>query len=320
MKAAVYYKYGPPEVVSVRDVEPPTINEQEVLIRVHYSTLNRTDSGFRSAEYVISRLFSGLLKPKCNILGSEFSGEVIEIGKQVTKFKVGDRVFGYNDKNFGGHAELLKRHESDTFTKIPDNLSFEEAAPLTEGIHYALVDIRAAKVESGHKVLVYGATGAIGSGAVQLLKHFGAHVTAVCNTKNIELIKSLGADVVVDYTKQDYTQTDERYDFVFDAVGKSSFGASKKVLKPKGIYISTELGKNGENVWLSMLTPITGGKRLMFPLPTITLDDVNFIAELAANGKLKAVLDRTYTLDQIVEAYKYVETGQKTGNVLIKVK
>lgn len=319
MKAAVYYKYGPPEVVSVIEIPTPKINAQEVLIRVHYTTVNRTDCGFRSAEYFISRFFSGLFNPKIPVLGCEYAGEIVEAGNQVTKYKVGDRVFGFNEKHFACHAEFIKVNENDTFTIIPSGISYEQAVALTEGIHYALEDIRAAKVQPGQQVLVYGATGAIGSGAVQLLKHFGAHVTAVCNTKNIDLIKSLGADIVIDYTKEDYTQSDKRYDFVFDAVGKSSFGASKKVLKPRGIYMSTELGKNGENVWLSMLTPIIGGKRLMFPLPKFRPDDARFLAELAEKGKLKAVIDRTYTLDEIVEAYKYVETGEKTGNVLIKV-
>ncbi|WP_229236088.1 NAD(P)-dependent alcohol dehydrogenase [Dyadobacter tibetensis] len=202
---------------------------------------------------------------------------------------------------------------------MPDNLSFEEAAALTEGAHYALVDIRAAKVERGQNVLVYGATGAIGSAAVQLLKHFGATVTAVCNTKNVGLVKSLGADTVIDYQTQDFTKAEDRFDFIFDAVGKSSFGQCKPLLTKKGIYISTELGRNGENLFLAVTTPIGGGKRLLFPIPSISKQDVVFLKELVEKGEYKPVIDRHYHLDQIVEAYKYVETGQKTGNVVIKM-
>ena len=202
---------------------------------------------------------------------------------------------------------------------MPDGLSFDEAAAITEGGHYALVDIRAAKVRPGQNVLVYGATGAIGSAAVQLLKHFGAVVTAVCNTKNVELIRSLGADTVVDYQTEDFTKTTTRFEFIFDAVGKSSFGQCKPLLTENGVYISTELGKNGENILLALTTPFSRGKKLLFPLPTITKEDVVFLKELVQNGEFKPVIDRTYKLEQIVDAYKYVESGQKTGNVLLKI-
>ena len=202
---------------------------------------------------------------------------------------------------------------------MPDNLNFGEAAALTEGAHYALVDIRAAKIERGQNVLVYGATGAIGSAAVQLLKHFGTTVTAVCNTKNVALVKSLGADVVIDYQTQDFTKTETKFHFIFDAVGKSSFGQCKPLLTEKGIYISTELGKNGENIFFALTTPIWGGKKLLFPIPSITKQDVIFLKELVQKGEYKPVIDRHYKLDQIVDAYKYVESGQKTGNVIIKI-
>lgn len=319
MKASIYTSYGPPEVCKVIDVDKPVPKDNEVLIKVHTSTVNRTDSGFRSAEYFISRFWSGLLKPNSKILGSEFAGEIESIGKAVTLFQKGDKVFGFNDKTFGGHAEFLTISETAAMTTMPNNISFDEAAAITEGAHYALCDIRACKVEAGQHVLVYGATGAIGSAAVQLLKHFGAHVTAVCNTKNVELVKSLKADIVLDYTKEDYTKTDIRYDFVFDAVGKTSFGKCKPILKNKGIYISTELGKNGENIYLALLTPLFKGKRVLFPIPTIDKNDVDFLKELVATGAFKPVIDRSYLLKDIVEAYKYVESGQKTGNVLLKI-
>ncbi len=319
MRAIVYTKYGPPEVAKLMEVPKPLPKDNEVLIKVYASTVNRTDSGFRSAEYFISRFWTGILRPKHQILGCEFAGIIEEIGMSVTTFQKGDKVFGFNDKTCGGHGEYLTIAETDAVTTMPDNLSFHEAAALTEGAHYALVDIRAAKIEPGQNVLVYGATGAIGSAAVQLLKHFGTKVTAVCNTKNVELVKSLGADIVIDYQTQDFTQTENKFQFIFDAVGKSSFRQCKPLLTEKGIYISTELGKNSENIFFALTTPILGGKKVLFPMPTINQKDVILLKELAEKGEYKPLIDRHYKLDQIVEAYKYVESEQKTGNVVIKI-
>ena len=319
MKAAIYTQYGPPEVVQIKEVAKPIPKPNEVLIRVRASTVNRTDCGFRSAEYIVSRFFTGLFKPKFQILGNEFAGEIEEMGTAVSAYKVGDRVFGFVDDACGGHAEYMTISEHKGLTLMPNELSFEEAAPLTEGSHYALCNIRAAKVQPGQKVLVNGGTGAIGSAAIQILKYFDAHVTAVCATQHLELVKSLGADIVIDYSKEDFTQTKEKYDFVFDAVGKSSFGKCKPLLNEKGIYISTELGKNGENIWLALLTPLFAGKKLLFPLPTITKADVVFLKQLVQLGKFKPVIDRAFALEDIVEAYRYVETGMKTGNVVIKI-
>jgi NADPH:quinone reductase-like Zn-dependent oxidoreductase len=319
MRAVVYTKYGPPEVARLMEVAKPIPKDNEVLIKVYASTVNRTDAGFRSANYFISRFWSGLLRPKIQILGCEFAGMVEEIGKSVTAFSEGDKVFGFNDKTWGGHGAYLTIAETDALATMPGNLSFDEAAALTEGAHYALVDIRAAKVEKGQNVLVYGASGAIGSAAVQILKHFGAYVTAVCNTKNVSLVKSLGADTVIDYQTQDFTRTERKFQFIFDAVGKSSYGQCKPLLTEKGIYISTELGKNGENLLLALTTPLWGGKRLLFPMPSITKNDVQFLKELAQRGEFKPVIDRAYSLDQITDAYRYVESGQKTGNVILKI-
>ena len=320
MKAIVHTKYGPPEVVKVLEIPKPIPKDNEVLVKVYASTVNQTDAGFRSAKYFISRFWSGLLRPKHQILGCEFSGIVEEIGKSVTTFKKGDKVFGYNDKTFGGHAEFLTIAENEAVTVLPNNLNFLEASPIAEGAHYALNNIKASKIENGQNVLVYGATGAIGSAAVQLLKHFGAKVTAVCNTKNVGLIKALGADVVIDYQTQDFTNTEHKYHFIFDAVGKSSFRECKPLLTKKGIYISTELGKNAENIFFALITSILGGKKVLFPIPTISKADVIFLKELVENGEFKPVIERQYKLAEIVTAYKYVETGQKTGNVVIKVK
>lgn len=302
------------------DWEKPQPKANEVLVEIYAATVNRTDSGFRSAEYFISRFWSGLFRPKFPILGCEFAGVVVEVGAEVSSFQMGDRVFGYNDKTFGAHAEFIAIAETDAIATMPDNLGFDQAAALTEGAHYALADIRAAKVQSGQQVMVYGATGAIGSAAVQLLKYFGAHVTAVSNTQNLDLVKNLGANVVIDYQTQDFTKTDQRFEFIFDAVGKSSFAQCKPLLTEKGIYISTELGKYGVNVLLALTTPLWGGKKLLFPLPSINQQDVLFLKKLAELGVFRPVIDRYFQLSQLVEAYTYVQSGQKTGNVIIRVK
>jgi NADPH:quinone reductase-like Zn-dependent oxidoreductase len=319
MKAAIHAVYGPPEVVQIQDIDKPVPKDNEVMIKVYASTVNRTDAGFRSAEYFISRFWSGLLRPRNQILGCEFAGVVDETGKNVSLFKKGDKVFGYNDKTWGGHSEYLTIGENDAIAIIPGHLNFQESAPITEGGHYALNNIRAAKVKNGQNVIVYGATGAIGSAAVQLLKYFGARVTAVCDTANVDLVRSLGADTVIDYQTQDYTKTDQKYDFFFDAVGKSSFSKSWPLLQPRGVYISTELGKFGQNIYFALTTPLLGGKHVLFPIPAISQADVNFFKDLAESGSYKPVIDRVYNLDQIVEAYRYVESGRKIGNVVLRI-
>lgn len=319
MKAAINTQYGPPEVVRVGTLPKPEPKDDEVLIRVKYSTVNRTDCGFRSAEYFVSRFFSGLFKPKNTVLGCEFAGEIVQIGQNVSAYSVGDQVFGYDDARFGGHAEYKTIAENGPMALKPANMDLRRTAALTEGSHYALNNIRAANVKAGDIVLVNGSTGAIGSAAVQLLKYFGAYVVAVANTKNLEMVKSLGADEVIDYQTQAFTKTNHRFDFVFDAVGKSSFGQCKPLLKPKGIYISTELGKGGENIFLALISNFSQGKKVLFPIPPSRKEDVELLGQLAAEGKFMPVIDREYTLDDIVEAYHYVETGEKTGNVIIQI-
>ena len=317
MKAAVYKQYGTPEVVKLEEVDKPTPKSNEVLVKICATTVNRTDCGFRSAEYFISRIFSGLFKPKFRILGNEFAGVIEAVGKEITTLNINDKVFGYNDTKFGAHAEYMTIAETDAITIMPDGVTFEQAAPITEGAHYALCDIRASRIKDGDNVMIYGASGAIGSAAVQLVKYFGATVTAVCNTQNVEVVRSLGADQVIDYLTRDFTKIDQKFDLIFDAVGKSSFGKCKPLLKKSGTYISTELGKNSENVFLALLTPFLGGKKVLFPLPTIKKEDVVLLKELVESGKYKPLVDRSYTLDKIVDAYKYVETRQKIGNVVI---
>lgn len=317
MKAAIYTRYGDPEVVKVQEIPDPVPRAGEVLIKVHASTVNRTDTGFRSAEYFVSRLFSGLLRPKNKVLGCEFAGEIAALGEKVSSFKIGDRVFGYDDSAFGGHAAYKVIAETGAVAPIPEGMDYTLAAALTEGSHYALGNIRAAKVKAGDKVLVYGATGAIGSAAVQLLKHLGAYVVAVCNTANTALISSLGADEVIDYQTQDFTKITAGFDLVFDAVGKSSFGQCKPLMKPRGIYISTELGKGSENIWLALTTSLRKGKKVLFPIPAMRKEDALYLGELARRGTFRPVIDRKYRLEEIVSAHRYAESGQKTGNVII---
>ncbi|MFM9911658.1 MAG: NAD(P)-dependent alcohol dehydrogenase [Chitinophagaceae bacterium] len=317
MKAIVYTKYGPPEVAKLCEVEKPIPNDNEVLIKIHAATVNRTDCGFRSANYFIVRFFAGLIYPKNKILGNEFAGEIEKIGKNIQTFKQGDKVFGYDDRKFGAHAGYKVIKEDGSLTTMPANCAYNEAAPITEGAHYALCNITAAKIKSGQNILINGATGAIGSAAVQLVKHFGAMVTAVCDTKNLVLVKSLGADTVIDYTKNDFTKLNQLFDVIFDAVGKSSFGKCKPILKKGGIYMSTELGYMSQNPFLALITPLLGGKKVLFPIPTISKKDVIFLKELWETGQYQPVIDRYYPLEQIVDAYRYVETGQKIGNVVI---
>jgi len=319
MKAIVYKEYGPPEVAQLMEVDKPTPKEYEVLVKVHASTVNRTDAGFRSAVYFISRFWSGLFKPKFQILGCEFAGTVEALGKNAGLFNIGDEVFGYNDQRFGGHAEYLTINENEAIATLPNNMTWHQSAALTEGSHYALSIIKAAKVKANQKVMVYGATGAIGSAAVQLLKYFNAHVTAVGNTKNVQLLKHLGAEVVIDYQTEDFSKTDTKYDFIMDAVGKTDFKTCKPLLQKKGIYVSSELGKNGENIFYALFTPLLRRKKVLFPIPTMNKEILLFLKQRAELGNLTPVIDRVYKMNQIVEAYTYVEAGQKTGNVILQI-
>ena len=320
MKAAVHTRYGPPESVRIAEVDKPTIADHEVLVKVHATTVNRTDCGFRAAKPFIVRFFSGLIRPKATVLGNEFAGVVEAAGPGVTSFEVGDRVFGFSEKRFGAHAEYLSMAEDGSLATMPANVTFEEAAPSTEGSHYALTCITKAKVKGGQHVLVNGATGAIGSAAVQLLKRLGAVVTAVCDTEHVELVRGLGADRVIDRTAEDFTKDGQTYDVVIDAVGKSSFGRCKRLLKPRGFYLSTDLGPFAQNPILALITPLFGGKKAMMPIPPkYDQERVRRFKGMIESGEFKPVIDRRYRLDQIVEAYRYVETGQKIGNVVISV-
>jgi NADPH:quinone reductase-like Zn-dependent oxidoreductase len=320
MKAAVYTKYGPPDVVQIKEVEKPVPKDNEVLIKIHATTVNRTDCGFRKPEYpLIIKLVNGVFKPKKKILGSELAGEVEAVGKNVRLFKKADQVFGLTGNRFGAHAEYICLPEDASIVIKPANMDFEEAAAVCDGAMLAFTYIRKMKPQKGDPIIIYGASGSIGTAAVQLAKYFGAQVTAVCNTKNLTLVKSLGADEVIDHTREDFTKIGQTYRVVFDAVGKSSFFRCKNLLKKGGLYLSTDLGFLGQNLVLSLWTRIFGRKKVRFPFPKDRKEDVAFFKELIEAGKYKAVIDRRYPLEQIVEAYRYVETEQKTGNVVITV-
>jgi NADPH:quinone reductase-like Zn-dependent oxidoreductase len=319
MRAAVRTRYGPPDVVRVVEVEKPAAKDNEVLVRVHATTVNRTDCGLRAAKPFIYRFFLGLRRPRLTVLGNEFAGQVEAVGAGVTSFEVGDRVFGFSGTVFGAHAEYLTMPEDGMLAIMPAELSYEEAAPSTEGSLYALSLLRTAKLQRGQSVLLNGATGAIGSAAVQLLRELGAEVTAVCGTEHVELVRGLGADRVIDYTAEDFTRDAQRYDVVLDAVGKSSFGRCRRLLKPGGLYLSTDLGPLSLNPVLALVTPLFGGRRVRFPIPRQDQGTVADVKERIESGTFRPITDRRYRLDQIVEAYRYVETGRKVGSVVISV-
>jgi NADPH:quinone reductase-like Zn-dependent oxidoreductase len=319
MKAAVHNRYGPPDVVRIAEVDKPSVGEQDVLVRVHATTVNRTDCAYRAAKPFFMRLLTGLTRPRRTVLGTEYAGVVEAVGGGVTSFAVGDRVFGYNEGAFGTHAEYLSVPHDGAVATMPTGVTFEEAAPGTEGSHYALAFLTKAGIRAGHNVLVYGATGGIGSAAVQLLKQRGATVTAVCGPDHLDLVKGLGADRVVDYTAQDFTRDEQSYDAVFDAVGKSTFGQCKRLLKPGGVYLSSELGPGCQNLLLPLVTPLFRGRKVKFPFPTQNQEMVRSFRDLMEAGEFRPVVDRRYPLEQIADAYRYVETGQKTGNVVITV-
>jgi NADPH:quinone reductase-like Zn-dependent oxidoreductase len=319
MKAAVVTRYGPPDVVHISEVARPAVRGDGVLVRIHATTVNRTDCSYRAAKPFFIRLFFGLARPRVPILGTEFAGVVAEVGAKAGSIKVGDRVYGYVEGSFGAHAEYLSMPAGDWLAPMPAGLTFEEAAPSTEGAHYAMSAIRRAKIGSGQDVLVYGATGAIGSAAVQLLKSVGAKVTAVCPGEHMELVHDLGADRIIDYTAEDFTKDRQTYDAVFDAVGKCTFAQCRRMLKPRGVFLSTDLGPLAQNPILALVTPLLRGRRVTFPVPLTDREMITYIGDLVASGRFKPVIDRSYPLDDIVEAYRYVETGEKIGNVVISV-
>jgi NADPH:quinone reductase-like Zn-dependent oxidoreductase len=314
MRAVVHDRYGPPEVLRLADVERPVPEDDQVLVKIHATTVNRTDCGLRSARPFFIRYFTGLRRPKRRILGMELAGEVEAVGAAVSEFSVGDQVFGV--KGFGAHAELTCIKQTAALAHKPATMSFEEAAAVCDGACIALSCLRNADLRKGRRLLVYGASGSVGTAAVQLARHFDADVAAVCNTKNLELVRSLGADEVIDYLQEDFTKNGETYDVIFDAVGKLSFTRCKGSLKPGGIYIATDGLRN--LVWW-LWTSRIGDKRATLGIARYKKEDVLFLRELIEGGEYRAVIDRTYPLEDVVEATRYVETEQKTGNVVMTV-
>ncbi len=318
MRAVVHDRYGPPEVLRVAEVERPVPNDDEVLVRVHASTVTRGDAmGVRSAEYRFTRLFTGIRRPRRTIAGSEFAGRVEDVGAGVTDFRVGDEVFGIEG---GANAEYVAARESGAIAQKPTGLTYEEAAAVPDGSLLALTCLRPAYPLRGKRVLVYGAAGSIGTAAVQLLTHhFEAEVTAVCDTKHVELMRSLGARDVLDRFREDFTKNGQTYDMIFDAVGKHSFRRCRRSLKPGGIYISVDLGFMYHVPLLALVTRFTGSRRAALGVGRYRKEDLLLVNELVDTGKYRPVIDRRYALDEVVEANRYVETGQKTGNVVLRI-
>lgn len=324
MKAVVYERYGPPEVLQLKEVEIPTPKENEVLIKIHATTVTAGDTRMRKPNPMLARLYNGLLRPKkVPVLGFELAGKVEAIGKQVKRFKPGDEVFALAGIGFGAYAEykcLPEEGASDhaVVELKPTNMTYDEAAAVPVGGLTAFRFLRIANIQDGQKVLIYGASGSIGTFAVQLAKHYGAVVTAVCSTSNLELVKSLGADVAIDYTRENFTSRGEQYDVIFDTVGKSPFGGCLKSLKPHGYYLrAVHIGL--APMMRGLLTSTFGNKKVVGGVGTTHHDDLLILKQLIETEKLKSVIDRCYSLEQIIEAHRYVDTGHKKGNVVIKI-
>jgi 2-desacetyl-2-hydroxyethyl bacteriochlorophyllide A dehydrogenase len=322
MKAIVCTKYGPPEVLQLKEVEKPTPKDNEVLIKIFATTVTSGDMRMRSFKvpplpWLPMRIIMGFRGPRKKIFGTDLAGEIESVGKDVNLFKKGDQIFG-STGGFGAHAEYVCLSEEEVLTTKPTNMTYEEAAPVFFAGHTALHFLRKGNIQSEQKVLIYGASGAVGTFAVQLARYFGAEVTGVCSTTNLELVKSLGADKVIDYTKEDFTKSGETYDIIFDTVGKSPFSGCVKSLKKKGFYLRAvhmTLSPIVRGLWTSM----TSSKKVIGGVATEHKEDLIFLKELIEAGKIKSVIDRRYPLEQIAEAHRYVDKGHKKGNVVITV-
>ncbi|MES9738442.1 NAD(P)-dependent alcohol dehydrogenase [Peribacillus frigoritolerans] len=320
MKAIVYTKYGPPDVLHLKEVEKPDPKEYEILIKVKAATVTMGDIRSRSFTVPLSvwlpaRIIMGLRRPKKTILGLELSGEVESVGKDVNLFKAGDQIFAASQVGYGAYAEYNCMRKDGPVSIKPNNISFEEAAAIPIGARTALFYLRKANVQSGQKVLVYGASGSVGSYAVQIAKYFGAKVTGVCSTANVELVKSLGADKVIDYTSEDFSRDGGTYDVIFEAVNKSPFSACMKSLKKDGTYLNVTVPVPGVRMLWTKLT--TGKKLILSQNSPETPEALNFLKELVEAGKLKVIIDRCYAFEELVQAHRYVEKGHKKGNVVI---
>jgi NADPH:quinone reductase-like Zn-dependent oxidoreductase len=320
VKAVVQDRYGPPEVLRIEEVERPVPKDDEVLIRVRASTVTQTDTHARRADLFLWRLVFGLRRPRSRTLGVELAGVVEAVGSAVRQFKVGDEVFGHPSTLFGAHAEYVCVSERAALAHKPAGMSFEDAAAVCDGASQALDTLRQADVREGRRLVIYGASGSLGTAAVQLAKHFGAHVTAVCGTDHVELVRSLGADEVVDYRQQDFTKNGQTYDAIIDAVGKYSFRRGRRSLKPGGVYVATDGGRfMVETIALLVATRWVGSKRVRSGIGRRRKEDVLFLKELIEAGEFRAVIDRRYPMEQAVEAHRYVEAWHKAGNVVLTI-
>ena len=328
MKAIIYTEYGSPDVLHLAEVEKPAPQDNEILIRIHAVSINVGDIWARNFKEISPRKFSmplplwlparmyfGFTKPRINILGSEFAGEIDSTGKDVKRFRKGDQVFGYRGQNMGANAEYLCMPESGLVAIQPSNMTCEVAATVPYGALTALDLLRKANIQPGHKVLINGASGGIGSAAVQLAKYYGAEVTGVCGTPRLEFVKSLGADKVIDYTREDFTKNGETYDLIFDILGKSSFAQCRNSLNQNGCYLLASFKM--KQVFQMLWTSLTGGKKVICALSGEKIDDLLFVKELVETGKIKSIIDRRYPLEQAAEAHRYIETGNKKGNVIL---
>src|SRR2546423_1672648 len=318
MKAAVRSKYGSSDVLSVQELAIPAPKENELLIKVYATSVNRTDYHVLTGRPFLMRLFTGLFKPKLAVIGTDFAGQIEAVGSTVRSFQVGDKVMGFGGVfGCGSHAQYFTLPETKAIKAIitmPGNITYDQTAACLEGTFYAASGLNQLRPKAGQKALVYGATGAIGSSYVQFLKYYGVYITAVCSGENGELIRSLGATKVIDYKTEDFTKDTEQYDYVFDAIGKSSFAKCKRLLKKNGMYIPS----NGlENIFLVPITRLFGGKRVVFSAPKDVKGSLTFIKGLVEKGNFRPVIDRKYPIDKIAEAFTYVATGQKIGNVII---
>ena len=320
MRAVVYDRYGAPDVLHLDDLPRPVPAAGEVLVEVHAATVNRTDAGYRSGKPWIARAFSGWRGPKHRVTGGEFAGVVVEAGADVTRFAVGDRVFGVNIETFGAHAEYMTMRADGAIAAMPDGVSFVEAAAVPDGVVLANNYLTKSALGPGRTLCVYGASGSIGTAAVQLAKESGAHVTAVCTAETLELLQRLGADEVIDHRAVDFTTLGRQWDVIVDAVGKRSFRQCRRSLAPGGVYFHTELGFLWTNPIVGLLTARTPGRRAPFAVPFYRTPDIELVAGLMAAGRFQAVIDRTYPLEQIVEAHRFVETATKVGNVVITIR
>ena len=317
MKAAIRRNYSPPKGISIESMAIPKPKENEVLVKVHTTTVNRTDCANLTAKPFIMRFVLGFSKPRQIVLGTDFAGEIIECGSNVSNYALGDRVFGFIDTGIASQAEYVLISEKNIF-RIPDEIDFKSAAASLEGAHYAYTFIHKTNIQSGQKIFINGATGAIGSALLQFVKQYDVKIAATADTENIELIKSLGADNVYDYTQIDFTVEKEKFDFIFDAVGKSTFGKCQHMLTEKGIYISSELGPFAQNVFYPLFNSFKKQK-VIFPVPFNYNKTIPYIQEALKKGVFKPVIDRVYVLNDISEAYEYVLSGKKTGNVLVSM-